>query len=52
MKSLAENKIGGFETLELYYFISRVAGVTVFSEPHVRETQVPMETCEEWKNKM
>ncbi len=52
-KSHAENKIGGFETWESYYFISPDAGaVTVFSEPHVRKTQVPMESWDEWKNKM
>jgi hypothetical protein len=53
IKSHAENKIGGFETRESYYFISPDAGaVTVFSEPHVRKTQVPMESWDEWKNKM
>lgn len=51
IKSHAENKAEGIDNLDSFYFIARVPGATVFSEPNVKEAQVPKETRDEWKDK-
>lgn len=52
IKSHVENKIGGYEREDSYFFISRVNEATVFSEPCVKEVNVPIETQAEWKEKL
>jgi hypothetical protein len=45
-------KFGGLSENEAAFFIARVNDATVYSEPSVKEVQVPKETQEEWKGKM
>lgn len=51
IKAHAENKMVGIKSDGAFFFIARVPGATVFSEPHVKEAHVPRETRIEWMDK-
>lgn len=52
VKSHNIKKFGGLGDNEAAFFIARVSEATVYSQPSVKEAQVPKETQAEWQDQM